>query len=427
MKTSLAKGLETVGAALAVVSAGIASVAPVWGWAACAGGAVALAFVLVGAGPGARRLPAWGAVVVLLAMSGVSLWVTQTPAETWERTWQLWAWLGMFWALAVWARTRTRLALLGAGLVGAGAALALASPFVVGWFAERKTFFPPSIYALFPRLVSDTVHPNVMAGALLCAVFLALAWAVGPSGASAGMGRVRWVRVASAVAAALMGLVLCLTKSRGAYGALLVGSAVFLLLMARRRTAVAIALLIAVMFIAGGSLWVLQPGAAESLDELDVLDTSTFAFRLRIWHYALILIGDFPLTGVGMGGFNTALRDLYGYSAFGEPGAHSLYLQAALDLGLPGLAAFLALVAAALRRAVFGFRRMRASGDAVWRLAAGAVACLAAVLAQGLVDLTVWGTRGGFMLWGLLALLYGLGSTGQWAVANTEHSHNALT
>ncbi len=427
MTANRLRGMETAGAALAVVAAGIAAGAPAWGWVACALAMVAVALVLVGAGDGARRLPTWAAVAALLAMSGVSLWVTQTPAETWERTWQLWADLGMFWALAVWARTRGRVALVGAGLAGAGAALALLAPFVVGWFAERKTFFPPSIYAAFPRLVSDTVHPNVMAGALLCAAFIAVAWALWPPRASAGerwLERLPAARALWVLAGVLMLLVLFLTKSRGAYGAFLVGIAVLAALAARRRMALAVVVLVALALAVGGGLWVRQQGATESADELEILDTSSFAFRQRVWHYALLLVGDFPLTGVGMGGFNVALRDLYGYAAFTEPGAHSLYLQVGLDLGLPGLAALLALAAASLRRAIAGLRVLRATGDGLWPLAAGAIAGMAALFAQGLVDITVWGTRGGFMLWGLLALLYGLGSAARWAIAakNTENA-----
>jgi len=418
MKTSLARGLEAAGAALAVAAAAAASVAPAsvapgWGWAACALSVAAVALVLVGAGRGARRLPAWGAVAALLAMSGVSLWVTQTPEATRQRTWQLWTGLGMFWALAVWARTRGRVALVGAGLAGAGAALALVAPFIVGWFTERKTFFPPSIYAAFPRLVSDTVHPNVMAGALLCAVFIAAAWAVRPPDESAGagrFGRLLRARTVWVLAGLLMLLVLFLTKSRGGYGAFVAGIAALALLATRRRAVWAGVLLVVLALAVGGGLWALRGMPAGALGGSEILDPSTIAFRRRVWHYALMLVGDFPLTGVGMGGFNVALHDLYGYSAFAQPSAHSLYLQAALDLGLPGLAALLALIGTAAWRAVVGLRRMRVVGDRLWPLAAGAIACLAAVLAQGLIDITVWSTRGGFMLWWLLALLYALGS-----------------
>ena len=413
MKAAQRSWAETAGAALTVAAAGAAAVAPAFGWAACLGVAAGLA--LMGVGRGLRRPPAWGAVAVLAAMSLVSAGITQTPDATWPRVWQLWAGLGMFWGLAAWARTRERVAAVGAGLAGAGVALALASPFVVNWFTARKTFFPPSVYALFPRLVSDTVHPNIMAGALLCVIFIPLAWALTPPTVSARrtLARGLWgARGVWAVACLLMLVVLFLTKSRGAYAAFLAGGAILAVLMLRRRAALAAALFLAVALAVGVGYWALAGGAWQQPMESDILDTSTFAFRLRIWHYAAMLIGDFPLTGVGMGGFNVALRDLYGYAAFNQPGAHSLYLQAALDLGLPGLAALVAVIATAAWRAVAALRRLRAAGDDLWPLAAGAVASLAALLAQGLLDVAVWGTKGSILLWGLLALLYALGGVG---------------
>lgn len=410
------RAVETVGVALALVAAGVAAVAPGLGAAACLGAGAGVALAIAGAGPGRRRLPAWGAVSVLAAMAGVSLAVTQTPNATQARVWQLWTGLGMFWALAVWARTRCRLALLGAGLALLGGALALASPFVVEWFTERKTFFPPSVYEAFPRLVSDTVHPNVMAGALLGVIFIAIAWAFKPPTASEAGAVPRWVARARglwALAALLMLLVLFLTKSRGAWAAFLFGCLVLAVLMARRRAAIAAALLgVALAVLA--ALWVGQGAAPGALRDSEILDTSTFVFRQRMWHYALLLVGDFPLTGVGMGGFNTALADVYGYAEFQQPSAHNLYLQAALDLGLPGLAALLGLTVVALARAGVGLRRMRAAGDDLWPLAAGGMAGVAAVLGQGIVDITVWSTKGAVVLWGLLALVYGLGSATQW-------------
>lgn len=411
------RAVEMVGVVLALVAAGVAAVAPGLGAAACLGAGAGVALAIAGAGPGRRRLPAWGAVSVLAAMAGVSLAVTQTPDATQARVWQLWTGLGMFWALAVWARTRARVCLVGVGLALLGVALALASPFVVGWFTERKTFFPPSVYEAFLRLVSDTVHPNVMAGALLGVIFVAIAWAFRPPTVSDAGAVFRWVARARgvwAIAALLMLLVLFLTKSRGAWAAFLLGCLVLAFLMARRRAAVAAMVLLGVALAIGAVLWVMQGAAPDALREAEILDTSTFAFRQRMWHYALLLVGDFPLTGVGMGGFNTALADVYGYAEFQQPGAHSLYLQAALDLGLPGLAAFLALAIAASARAGVGLRRMRAAGDGLWPLAAGGMAGLAAVLGQGTVDIAVWSTKGAVVLWGLLALLYGLGSAAQW-------------
>src|SRR5438477_7439531 len=72
-----------------------------------------------------------------------------------------------------------------------------------------------------------------------------------------------------------------------------------------------------------------------------------FAVRVEIWSRALQVIHDFPLTGIGMGAFRTAVPALYPY-VISDPEkvhhAHNLYLQIGADLGLPGLAAFGALI-----------------------------------------------------------------------------------
>ena len=61
---------------------------------------------------------------------------------------------------------------------------------------------------------------------------------------------------------------------------------------------------------------------------------------------ALWGVGDFPFTGMGMGTFREVARLLYPLNidpSFNISDAHNQFLQAALDLGLPGLIAFVAL------------------------------------------------------------------------------------
>ncbi len=52
-----------------------------------------------------------------------------------------------------------------------GTLLALSARVTVEWSGtgedSKLSFIPPSIYHRFPLLVSDTVNPNVMAGALV--------------------------------------------------------------------------------------------------------------------------------------------------------------------------------------------------------------------------------------------------------------------
>ena len=74
--------------------------------------------------------------------------------------------------------------------------------------------------------------------------------------------------------------------------------------------------------------------------------------RVELWSRALYAIQDFPLTGCGLGTFRQVVHLLYP-PFFVEPGAdlahaHNFFLQVALDLGVPGLIAYLALLGTAL-------------------------------------------------------------------------------
>ena len=77
----------------------------------------------------------------------------------------------------------------------------------------------------------------------------------------------------------------------------------------------------------------------------------TLGGRAEIWSRALYVIEDFPLTGMGMNTFRRVMPVLYPTTPIGSNDAliedvghaHNHLLQAALDLGLPGLIAYLAI------------------------------------------------------------------------------------
>jgi putative inorganic carbon (HCO3(-)) transporter len=403
--------IGTGGMLLGIVMLGFLALFPDQGWAACLGIAAAAVLVAAGRGANLHRIPAPACLGLLVAMSLVSLTVTLSPAAARGQLWLLWGSVGAFCLIALWASNRERLTWVGAGLAALAVALALASPFAVNWFTERKTFFPSVIYESFPRLISDTIHPNVMASLMMGLMFVPLAWAltppqmdVEPLWFSRLMGA-RWPWVA---ATCLPALVLLLTKSRGGYAATAVGLVVLALLLARRRRWI-LWILLGIVII-GGAAAILAQGHLSTTDfgDLESLSTDTIVFRQRVWRYALLLIGDFPFTGIGMRAFNDALAIMYGYRIVLQPGAHNLYLQVALDLGIPGLLAFLTVVGIVLIRAVRSLTALRRTSDPLWVLAAGGIAGVSATLAQGLVDIAAWGTRGSFVLWCLLGLLAAL-------------------
>ena len=138
--------------------------------------------------------------------------------------------------------------------------------------------------------------------------------------------------------------------------------------------------------------------------------TQNVASRGELWQRATQAIADFPLTGVGMNNFRRLMPTMYP-TLLATPQvdiahAHNHLLQAALDLGLPGLTAYLALwigaawmLAAAYRRALNATERALAGG-----LAAG----LIAHFVFGMADVIPLGSKVGVLFWLTLALVAGV-------------------
>jgi putative inorganic carbon (HCO3(-)) transporter len=209
-------------------------------------------------------------------------------------------------------------------------------------------------------------------------------------------------RIGLACAVLLMAAILLLTKSRGGYLAGAAGGLVVAWLSLRRRWALALTLLVVAL---GVWLLLVSEGEAPEIVE-EAVDPSTWFFRLRVWRAALQMLCDQPFTGVGMGVFNDLAAALYAFVETANPGAHNLYVQVAVDLGIPGLIAYLSVLGLALWMAAVAVRR----GEPPLRApAVGALAGVVALMVHGLVDVTVWNTRAAFVPWlvfGLVVVVY---------------------
>jgi putative inorganic carbon (HCO3(-)) transporter len=121
------------------------------------------------------------------------------------------------------------------------------------------------------------------------------------------------------------------------------------------------------------------------------------------------MIQDFPLTGIGMGAFETVANRLYPFFLLGPdadaPHAHNIFLQVAVDLGIPGLAAWLGLLVVAALRSAKVLAAGRRAGDS-WSagLGAGLLAAQVALAVHGVVDAAVWGAHSAIAVWALWAI-----------------------
>ncbi len=217
------------------------------------------------------------AISVLLLTVPVTLWATALPEVTRPQIYRLLAGVLLFYAIANWASSATRARLATNGIVAAGALLALAAPVAVQWMPGTKLLFiPEAIYRRVPLLLSDAIHPNVMAGALV--VILPLA---------SGLLLFGWgqqsvaERAISIVADILMLGVLLLTKSRGGlFG--LAAAAIVLVAMRWKRGWLVVPLAV---LVSGLVIW--QLGSARIIEAM----TSTQSLgglegRLEVWSRA---------------------------------------------------------------------------------------------------------------------------------------------
>jgi putative inorganic carbon (HCO3(-)) transporter len=360
------------------------------------------------------RTPADWPLALLVLMIPVTLYTTALPEITWQALTYLAAGLATFSTVTNWVRDEERLWLAVWGLVGMGIALALLAPVGVRWFNPAKlSLIPESVYRAMPLLLWDPIHPNVMAGALALILPLPLALLLlGDKEVRETLPRRlhlgRAARPALLLAWLLMAAILVLTQSRGGYVATAIAAAILLTLW---RPWMALTFL--VMAEAAALAWsrMGSQGLADYLFSTGAI--TSWQGRVQVWSRALAMTRDFPLAGIGMGTFDQVTGALYPLSLGGRNvtvgHAHNLFLQAGVDLGLPGLIAYLALWLVAAFSVWRAYRALRRQGRlALAALAAGLGASLAALAVHGLFDAVTWGSKPAFLAWAVLGLAVAL-------------------
>ena len=428
-------------------------------------------------------------ILLLAFMVLVSTWATYDLTVSLPKISGMVLGLGVYFAVVRESSMSTgwRWSLL--AFLGLGVGVATLSFLGTQWTESKFLLFNP-LTSRFPQLVAglqgaeEGFHPNEVAGALLWVLpsmfTLSLSLLAFPQRcvslrtqrSEAGQSppsRISDSRSLSLLLGWLIRLVLwlstlfvfivfILTQSRGSYLALLVTGFVILFALLPTRGRV---VLLGVSLLGGVILGLVflrarSMGLGQGIPDYALiawrsfLANNTFGLRIEIWSRALFALQDFSFTGMGMNTFRYVVHKIYPlFSVSKDIGhAHNEFLQVGLDLGIPGLIAFVALYIGAFwmlvdiwkatrtlakhpsRSILAGVRRGTAlssvegsqlltpnfltpnSQPAIRNLQHAAVLGLGggifAHLLYGLTDAIALGAKPGLLFWMLLGLIAGL-------------------
>ena len=368
------------------------------------------------------RTPLDGPMLALVVMIGVSMWATFDLTTSFPKLAGLTLGIALFYALVNALHTERTVWLATGLLLLGGAAVAVVSLVGVRWGSSKVSILAPflaRIYARLPLLITDVpraekgFNANQVGGALVLFIPLAatlLLYQLRRSRHRPSLRRdVPWILTTLGLCGTLAFtlFVLLLTQSRGSYVATALALLLAFATQGRWPSRVAIAVLVVGLVLlahfgvqrTGEALFGI--GSLESLSQ-----EASWAGRVEFWKRSLRVLQDHPFTGIG---FDTLFAVIHArYPTFllppGTPAthAHNFLLQVGLDLGIPGLVAFVWLLMAWGRML---WRVWREAESPAYRALATGLACgLLGHLVFGLTDANDLGAKPGVFMWAYFGL-----------------------
>jgi len=373
-----------------------------------------------------RRTPFDLPLALFLLTAALGIWVAFDRQAAWARFWLFVGAVFVFYALAnaepagnpaeEQARRGGSLRVWFLTLSGVGAAVV----FVLtnDWQASASkigllTRLGLALQAALPRLPGPDANPNIVGGILAMLLPFAALAAVQAGRGLLGAPRPRparaWLVPRPAFCAGLaLGLALVslavvtvglvFTASRGAWVALLGALALAALWLladrfsrgSRTRQGYILAAWLGLALLVVLAVAIARPGAIAAL--LNALPgPSAVGARTELWRNGLTLVSDYPLSGLGLDGFMMAYSTYVMLLHVGFAShAHNLYLDLAIEQGLPALCLFLSMCALFWRR----FWRDPLPSEAQQSSQMGAAALsLCVILLHGLIDDPLYKSR----------------------------------
>lgn len=381
-----------------------------------------------------------GVLLLFTVTIPVGIWASAVPELTLPKAAGLLLGLAVFRAVALTVRDRRSLGIALSVLCLLGVAITAVGAAGVEWATKIPVLESlggriPRLLTSLPDLRAATINPNQLAGALTLYLPFGTALVFGWRQRLRRIGS-QALFVATLAFLLLVAGMLLLTQSRGGW----IGGVAGVLALAtlwglssphRWMRALGAALPLLSLFVAFGAL--LYVGTEQVGEVLygvtqDSVETAagtvTIQGRIEIWSRALYAIQDFPFTGCGLGTFRRVVQILYPLFLVGPERdiahAHNVFLQVALDLGLPGLIAYLAILG------IVGatcWRYARHGGPLVRSTALGLMAGMVGLHVYGLADALTLGSKPGVAFWFALGLSAALPRVAAERTRNEDNSY----
>jgi putative inorganic carbon (HCO3(-)) transporter len=367
--------------------------------------------------------PLDGPILGILAILPLSLYISVDWSLSLPKVYGIILGVAIFYAVVNSMNTIRRAEFTVLGLIGLGLAVTGLGLVGTDW-AESKLFSLPQVYKLIPHLIQAAprsatgggIHFNVIGGALTFFIPL-LAGLLWNGRKFKQMGLIsggRWSGVLYAgywiilsLTFVLASSTLLLAQSRGSYLGVAAGL-LFLAIWHDRRflwlvPLATLALFVMIQTLGAGNL-------VELVSSVDTTGGNTLPVRMEIWKRAIYLIQDFPFSGAGIGTFDLLTKTFYPFFSradFLVPHAHNMFLTMAVDLGIPGLVLYAALLSGFAFSIWGAYREVT---DSRLRVLMIGLACgMLAHQVFGIMDAYMLGTKLGAVMWiyfGLAAALY---------------------
>jgi putative inorganic carbon (HCO3(-)) transporter len=339
----------------------------------------------------------WG-IIGLLVMICITLIMTPLPPKTFPQVLRLLIGIGVFYAIINWGTSTSKLKRAYPIIAIFGLLLAVYGLINTRWITNKIPWIPEALYLTLPQVATDTIHPSVLGNNLVILLPIILAIPI-----FTGRGNPLTKFLIPIAISVFIFSVLMVSQTRGSILAFICAFAVLIALRWRRGT-IAVIVLVALI----GIIFAYIISSSPIYSQVLLTDSSEkLSGRVEIWSRAIFMIKDFPFTGVGMGLYGGLADSLYPFflNAPGSvPHSHNLFLQIAVDLGIPGLISWLSILLIVTISSWKIFITNRS--DRWWRgLGAGLLASQVALIVNGMTDSVTWGmVKPAPIVWGVWGL-----------------------